>query len=374
MCLSSYHLNSLGSYRELVAAEIGEAPDASDEHALDCKIPNIHIASSCLQKALRRGERDYALSAARKLLRDDEDRLWRRLTVCAFEDFGLVDVSVTARIVAAASSKGFRLTRGEDRVLSTLIGLLCQIPKDRRLDDLAALGHAASADRGRLQVIDANPLSEVLGPLVHEASRLVASCERQRPRPLFRVFSVDAGVRALRRFAERGLAEDGLFELCEKGLRVSKCLLPLLLPLAIEATEATGGLGDASTRTLPPCPLVGSVPAYAFDGFTRTGRAILAQLAAAEPRLVSLLRALPAKGRLDVLHHLLFFAEGGLCTPLVSDPLSQALNYEAVACGARLAHPAAAEAVALMGDLLPVIHDMRRASLPPNQTFEEKLL
>jgi hypothetical protein len=374
MCLSSYHLNSLGFYRDLIATEVDEAVGTSDERPFDCSFPDIHIASSCLQKALRRGERDSALSAARRLLRDDEERLWRRLAVCAFEDFGLIDVSVTARVVAAASSKGFRLVLGEDRVLSALIGRLCRMPKDRRLDDLYALGVAVLSDRSRLRVIDENPLASVLGPLVHEASRLVASCERQRPRPPFRVLSVDASVRALRRLADRGLVEDGLLELCEKGLRVSKCLLPLLLPLAIEATEATGGLGDASTRTLPPCPLMGSVPAYAFDGFTRTGRAILAELATGEPRLAALLRALPAKGRIDVLHHLLFFAEGSLSTPLVSDPLSEALSFEAVACGARLSQPAAAEAVALMGDLLPVIHDMRRASLPPNQTSEEKLL
>jgi hypothetical protein len=374
MCQSSYHLGSLGSYRDLLASEIGDAAGTSEDNDVGCDFPDIHIASSCLQKALRRGERNYALFAARRLLRDDEERLWRRLAVCAFEDFGLVDVSVTARVVAAASSKGFRLVHGDDRVLSTLIGRLCRTPKDRRLDDLYALGVAVLGDRNRLRVIDENPLASILGPLVHEASRLVAACERQRPRPPFRVLSVDAGVRALRRLADRGLVGDGLLELCEKGLRVSKCLLPLLLPLAIEATEATGGLGDAETRTLPPCPLVGSVPAYAFDGFTRVGRAILAQLATGEPRLVSLLRALPSKGRLDVLHHLLFFAEGCLATPLVSDPLSGALNYEAVACGARLSHPAAAEAVALMSDLLPVIHDMRRASLPSNRTSEEKLL
>jgi hypothetical protein len=97
-------------------------------------------------------------------------------------------------------------------------------------------------------------------------------------------------------------------------------------------------------------------------------------LATGEPRLVKLLSALPAKGRLDVLHHLLFFAEGSLCTPLVSDPLSQALNVEAVACGTRMPHPAAAEAVALMGDLLPIIHAMRGASPHLSQPSNEEKL
>jgi hypothetical protein len=260
-------------------------------------------------------------------------------------------------------------------VLAYLIERLCRIAKDRRLDDLYALGAAVLADRSRMQTIDQNPLSGVLGPLVHETSRLIAACEHQLPRPPFSVTSVDASERALRRMAERGLLDEGLFELCEKGVRVSKCLLPVLLPLAIAATEATGGLGDATEQTIPPVTLLpGGLPGYAVGGHTRTGRALLARLGAEEPRLVALLRAQPVKGRLDVLHQLLFFAEGGISQPLVCDPLSQALNYESVACFTRLPHPAAAEAVALMAELLPTLDAMRAASPPFSQQPSQETL
>jgi hypothetical protein len=47
------------------------------------------LAQSLLQKAIRRGETGHALRAAATLLRDDPDKLWRRLAVAVFEDIGL---------------------------------------------------------------------------------------------------------------------------------------------------------------------------------------------------------------------------------------------------------------------------------------------
>ena len=366
MCFSSNHLGSLGFYRDRVAAESGEAQQASlleptEPSAAAVAFSDVHIASSCLQKALRRGELNIAWAAARYLLHADPERLWRRLCVVAFEDFGLVDLSVTARVVAVAASKAFRIVQGEERVLGHLIGLLCGLPKDRRLDDLYALGVGVLADSARQTIVAANPLSAIVAPLVHETSRLIARCERTVPRRSFRSISPDACERALGAMAKRGLVDDGLFELCAKGVRLSRCLLPVLLPLAIEATEAAGGLGEVVEQDLPAVPLIFGVPAYAIDGFTRGGRAILARLGSDEPRLKQLLAQLPASARLDVLHHLLFFAEGGRCNVLISDSLSQALYCEAVACGARLPHEAATAAVALMAELLPSVHARRAA-------------
>ena len=95
MCSSSYHLGSLGFYRDCVAGELADEdkpfePNFSD--AADCVFPDVHIASACLQKALRRGDARFALAAGEMLRISDPERLWRRLCVCAFEDFGLVDL------------------------------------------------------------------------------------------------------------------------------------------------------------------------------------------------------------------------------------------------------------------------------------------
>jgi hypothetical protein len=353
---SAYHLTSLSFYRECVEAAL--ARDIADTPTADVAFADIHIASSCLQKALRRGDFDFALSAARLLLRADPERLWRRLCVCVFEDFGLSDLSVTARVVAVAGNRGFRLVQGEERVLSHLLGLLCTTPKDRRLDDLYGLGAAVLADNGRLKGIKG--AAPNIAPLVHEASRLMAGCERAVPRRAFRAVSNEASVRALARMAADGLVDAGLFELCAKGVRLSRCLLPVLLPLAIAATEAMGGVGTPTPAPIAAVPLVGGVPAYVLDGFTRLGRTALARLFVQEQSLQILLVDVPAAKRLDVLHHLLFVAEGSQCSPLISDVLSETLRSEAIACAGGLTREGVVTGVALIGQLAPALHDLRK--------------
>jgi hypothetical protein len=44
------------------------------------------VAMSAMQKAIRRGREDLALSGAATLLRDAPDKLWRRLGCIAYED------------------------------------------------------------------------------------------------------------------------------------------------------------------------------------------------------------------------------------------------------------------------------------------------
>jgi len=353
---SAYHLASLSFYRECVAAAL--ARDIADTPTADVAFGDIHVASSGLQKALRRGELAVALAAARLLLLADPERLWRRLCVCAFEDFGLSDLGVTARVVAVAGNRGFRLVQGEERVLSHLVQLLCSMPKDRRLDDLYGLGAAVLADRDRRKEIECS--APEIAPLVHQASRLIVSCERAVPRRSFRVVSSESCVRALARMAQDGLVDAGLFELCAKGVRLSRCLLPVLLPLAIAATEAMGGVGTATHVPMPVVPRIGGVPACALDGFTRVGRTVLASLFAQEQGLRDLLADVPAATRLDVLHHLVFVAEGSLCSPLISDVLSEALRTEAIACAHGLRRDQVLAGVALIGQLSPALHALRK--------------
>ena len=354
-------LRSLGFYRACVGQEITEAASEASLGQPYAPFPDIYIASSCLQKALRRGDTFYAWGAARYLLRYDEPRLWRRLAVCAFEDFGIVDLTVTARVVAACASPAFRLAQGRERVLEYLIALLCGLAKDRRLDDLYSLANASFGNGGRFKSLDGDVLGEAIATLVHEAARLVGICERAVPKRSFRTISLSSCERALEGMARRGLLPGGLLELCDKGVRASRCLLPLLLPLALEATRGVAEVGTVLQHRLPKVPLVRGVPAYAYDGFTRGGRAVLSKLALHEPRLAPLVEALAASARVDVLHHLLFFAEGGRVDRLLTDPLSRGLNIYAVALGARLPQPEADQAVELMERCLPTIHALRGA-------------
>jgi len=58
MCSSSYHLAPLSFYRECVAKDLGERVSGSLEPLALPLFPDVHVISSCLQKALRRGDVD----------------------------------------------------------------------------------------------------------------------------------------------------------------------------------------------------------------------------------------------------------------------------------------------------------------------------
>jgi replication-associated recombination protein RarA len=63
------------------------------------------VAMSAMQKAIRRGREDLALSAAAALLRDAPDKLWRRLGCIAYEDVGLAALDTVGIAVASLGGK-----------------------------------------------------------------------------------------------------------------------------------------------------------------------------------------------------------------------------------------------------------------------------
>jgi hypothetical protein len=351
-------LATLEHHRAQLIDEVrsGKEISAAQDSSGTIGFPDVYLASGCLQKALRRGQFDHAQAAGRYLLAHDADRLWRRLCVCAFEDFGTADLALTAMVTVAAASKALRLVLGEKAVLDHLIVRLCAAVKDRRLDDLYALAAAGIAQRGR-------PLPDgPLGALVHQAQRLVMRLERKVPRRAFRVVVPAAVTQMLDAYQADGRIGRNLAALCDLGTRVSHCLLPALFPFALQSAQNLGAHATVTEPSIPLTPLIAGVPAYALDGFTRIGRQVLAELARSHGPLRDVTRALGVSDRLDVLHHLLFFAEGARSRPLLRDDLSRALEREARAVGARMPAEAALAAVDIMAGLLP-LEDMRRRAL-----------
>lgn len=95
------------------------------------------VAASLLQKAIRRGDVDRAISAAATLLVSDPVRLWRRLGGIAFEDVGLADPCAVGFVTVMLAGKRVRSSLGgEWRVASLLVRLLAEAPKCRAADDL----------------------------------------------------------------------------------------------------------------------------------------------------------------------------------------------------------------------------------------------
>jgi hypothetical protein len=91
-------------------AERGEPPTPQSMDA------SPWVAMSAMQKAIRRGREDLALSAAATLLRDAPDKLWRRIGCIAYEDVGLAAFAAvglaTVSLGGKTSSRGARRRMG----------------------------------------------------------------------------------------------------------------------------------------------------------------------------------------------------------------------------------------------------------------------
>ncbi len=106
---------------------------SSDGDALQC---DRWIASSLLQKSIRRGDAELAQRAAFRLLQLDKTTIWRRLIVIAFEDVGAGDLDVLLEAVFVASSSEWRRGCGEAVALGLITRRLAEAIKDRSADYL----------------------------------------------------------------------------------------------------------------------------------------------------------------------------------------------------------------------------------------------
>lgn len=96
-----------------------------------------YIAMSLMQKAIRRGDENNALSAGLFLLTSNERSFWKRLCICALEDVGIANLKLVAQVLIVDKGKRFREGVGDsNRIAQALLCALCKSPKDRCSDDL----------------------------------------------------------------------------------------------------------------------------------------------------------------------------------------------------------------------------------------------
>jgi hypothetical protein len=320
------------------------------------------LAMSMLQKALRRGRADLALNAAATLLRDAPDRLWRRLGGIAFEDVGLGSLPTVGLTVAGLTGKRFRVAIGGDwAVASVVVKALAEAPKSRATDDLymALETLPALAETRRALATETNPRLRLIAlttPNLH--CRALAT--------LFLLGTDRPGGKLPVRRGEVALAFDLLDELgtapttlaiCREGYRkTGEALPPLLALLALENGLRAGTTDDP----LPPEVMIGGVPGWALDMFTREGKLALSRLAATQAGVAEFARAmLPPGQRVGFLGQVLFRVEGGLLTRRVGGDLSDRLHAQLMFETLGVDPEAAVQALDLMRQDLPLLNRIR---------------
>ena len=330
---------------------------------------NPWVAMSLLQKAIRRGRNDLAQRAAVTLLRDTtRDRLWRRLGIIAVEDVGLGDLATVELVTAAMAGKRVRAQLGgEWPVGSYLVSRLSQAAKCRAADDLVmvATRHPAYV-QARLE-LGHHCRQELMG--------IVAGCCPLVPRALALIYLLGTDGRHQGQLVSRRGQPQAAFEALGRA-GCSPALVSLAQVLFQKTREPLGPLVALLSRergwesrvtlddTIPPEVMIGEVPGWAFDMFSRDGRLALSRFLRGKTKTARWISAhIAPAARLDLLGNLVFYVEGDqldqrLRWP-VGDDLRRRAEIECLGEGC----PDSTEVLGLLRADFPALNRSRRESM-----------
>jgi hypothetical protein len=275
------------------------------------------LAMSALQKAIRRGETEHAQRAAATLQLIAPERLWRRCGAAAFEEIGVADLHTVSLVTAALAGKRYRATLGgEWKVASYIVDRLVKAPKCRAADDLLL-----TADSHPLyRKARADLATKTTADLTHIATRQAALPVRA----LAAWYAGGTHRRQTKHLSPRrgepavlfdGLCEAGLphtaVEIAREGFRkIGEPLCPFVALLCPLASVETSAIQDDD---MPPAIMVGEVPGYAYDLYSREGRTSLQTFLQGDSETARCVRGHVRPGqRINFLGTIVFRVEGGL--------------------------------------------------------------
>ncbi len=344
------------------------APDSPRTEPLSI---DLRLAVSALQKAIRRGNAEEALSCARLLADKDAQRLWRRLAVIAMEDVGIGDFDVVSNTIYTSRSKVWRDKQGGDwHVASYLVSRLCAAPKSRGTDDLGlVVEFHPDYEEARAELACAPQAS--LCDLVADPSQPMAV---RSLAGLYLAGTDRWSVHALphRRGHIRVLLElyghigvpDYVREVIEGGAKKERGALPVNLGLMwLQAAASTSRHIRDERACLTHLGVIDGVSSEAYDMHTQVGRRALGYFSkACEPVREYLLRFVHERDVYKLLVALAWQAESSLLDRrLVYDGSEAIFEMAKVATVSINGFPAERidEAIDLMRRHLPDLHQAR---------------
>ena len=240
------------------------------------------IASSLLQKSIRRSDTQLALRAALKLSDFDRSYTWRRLLIIAFEDVGAADPNALSRDSRHRDKpQNGDLSAAKRRSLAYVVTRLAEAPKDRSADYLisAAETHPSLSDvreaclrydlADRLQIV--GDLSQPL-PVRALALWLSSGIEAYKaPR------TCAGDLRRLSRvLVELGAREELVSSMILAAKRTREPITVLVPLIWLESQQ--GQVARVCNEAIPESPVLNRIPMYAFDMHTRLGQAAIQKL------------------------------------------------------------------------------------------------
>lgn len=274
------------------------------------------VAMSLLQKGIRRGRQELAIRAAATLIQSAPDRFWRRCAGTAFEDIGVADLETVSLVMAALTGKRFRAKIGGEWAVARFIVLaMCQAQKCRSADDL-------------LMVVERHPQYELARSNLFnlrdaELLMLATGHESLGHRAIAAWYAAGTYWRTTRHLQPRRGVPAALFEalegpgrsrimvdLAREGYRKGAGMLAPFVAMLSPTQESVAGTQD---DLFPPETMIGPVPGWAFDLYSREGRTGVEQFLNGGSATARWIRNnMPSASRPQFLGGVLFRVEGGL--------------------------------------------------------------
>lgn len=113
--------------------------DTFDHHRILPLACDKWIASSAMQKTIRRGQTKLALRAGFTLWQQDRASFWRRIHIMSVEDIGISSPDVVVKVLTAYAHAAWRARNDDLKVGLYLITLMCGADKTRVADELLAI-------------------------------------------------------------------------------------------------------------------------------------------------------------------------------------------------------------------------------------------
>lgn len=324
------------------------------------------IARSAMQKAIRRGQREIALSAAATVLLTDSAIVWRRLLVTALEDLGIHQVGLLIRIAAAIERRrfGHRL-RDEWPLVARVVEDCSRANRCQAANDLHNLSlNAREYDRFRSISADLS---------AHDLLAIVGESGRDLVERNIAVLSCLGADHAPWTPHKQRVASEAI--IAAAGCNVQPAVRTIYgwafrksrLPLATASlllVSVEGGIAatpDAFDDDVPELTWVGGVPGYALDQYTRAGRRAIGDYVATSEAwraFVSKLNLTKAEER-AAAGELIFRIEGAAVTRRSSWDVARVLSGLSRTVGCYVPQKAVEEGLCLIRSELPLLDRLR---------------
>ena len=325
-----------------------------------------YIAMSMMQKAIRRGEYEFAFSAAQNLLNSDSRAFWRRMCIIVFEDIGIANLDLVGRITIAAGDSRLRQKLGGDHIVAaTLVSEMCNSEKDRTTDDLLEFVERSAVLRNlRDELAELDLRGRLAGAMrndqrfSHQATAAWAASVGLTFEPTKISDRIACPTAYFETQIEHGF-DRTCVELSKLGLSRSGVPLAIFLPLIgwKLASEQT----SASDDPFPPATLIKGIPSWVFNGHTRTGLAAFREYLTRSPRIKNFVDSNSTKelSKPKIVASLIFRLESGQMTKRLHWPTGDHIRVAIEQLGWGIPDEAVSEGNRIILDEFDLINDCR---------------